>query len=97
MLKHVVIWQLRDPAQAVAHVARVKDALESLRGRIPGLLAIEVGADVGLDRDHADVILYSEFADRAALAVYQEHPAHLAVKAVVGALVTGRRVVDWEA
>ena len=97
MLKHVVTWQLRDPAQRTAHVARVKEALEALRGRIPGLRAIEVGDDIGYDRDCADVVLYAEFADAAALDAYQKHPEHLQAKAIVGPLVTARRAADWHA
>jgi quinol monooxygenase YgiN len=97
MLKHVVTWNLQKPEHKVAHIAVIKEALEGLRGRVPGLLAIEVGTDIGYDRDHRDVILYSEFVDRAALDTYQQHPLHLAAKQVVGALVTARSVVDWEA
>jgi Stress responsive A/B Barrel Domain len=97
MIKHVVVWKLKDPARRNGHSAAVKSALEDLRGRIPGLLAIEVGADIGYDSDAADLCLYAEFADRAALDHYQNHPLHVVAKAVVGAHVTDRRAVDWEA
>jgi hypothetical protein len=43
------------------------------------------------------VVLYAEFADRAALDVYQEHPLHLDAKAIVRVLTTGRRAIDWQA
>ena len=97
MIKHVVIWNLRDPSRKALHIAAIRAALEGLRGRIPGLLAIEVGADIGSDANARDVVLYSEFADRGALDVYQQHPLHVVVKDVVGPLVTDRGVVDWEA
>ncbi len=96
MLKHVVVWKLRDPSRKAEHGAVVKDALESVRGRIPGLLAIEVGLDAGYDGGAVDVALYSEFADRAALDRYQQHPLHLVAKDVVAPLLAERRVVDWE-
>jgi hypothetical protein len=97
MIKHVVVWKIKDPSQREAHAAVVKEALESLGDRIPGLLAIEVGVDIGYDSGADDICLYAEFADRAALDLYQNHPLHVAAKAVVGAHVSGRRAVDWEA
>ena len=97
MIKHVVVWKLKDPGERAAHAAIVKSALEGLRGRIAGLLAIEVGVDIGYDSGADDLCLYAEFADRAALDLYQNHPLHVAAKAVVGAHVSGRRAVDWEA
>ena len=97
MIKHVVIWNLKDRSRRDEHIAAIRAALEGLRGRVPGLLAIEVGADIGSDANARDVILYSEFADRGALDVYQQHPLHLVVKDVVGPLVTDRSAVDWEA
>ena len=97
MIKHVVVWKIKDPAQKVAHGNAVKRALEALRGHIPGLLAIEVGLDIGYDAQAHDVALYAEFADRAALDGYQQHPLHEDAKAIVSLLVTGRHAVDWEA
>jgi hypothetical protein len=97
MIKHVVVWKLKDPSQREAHAAVVKGALEGLRGRISGLVAIELGVDIGYDSGADDLCLYSEFADRAALDRYQTDPLHVAAKAIIGPLVTGRRAVDWEA
>jgi quinol monooxygenase YgiN len=97
MVKHVVVWKLKEPDKRAAHAAIVKEALEGLRGKIPGLLAIEVGVDIGYDAGADDVCLYAEYADRAALDAYQIHPLHVAAKAVVAPYLTGRRVVDWEA
>jgi quinol monooxygenase YgiN len=97
MLKHVVVWKIKDESQRAAHAAEVKRALESLRGRIPGLRAIEVGLDIGYDAQADDVVLYSEFDDRAALDRYQSDPLHVAAKVIVRQYVTDRRVVDWEA
>ena len=97
MIKHVVVWKIKDPAQKTAHASAVKRALESLRGHIPGLLAIEVGIDIGYDAQADDVVLYAEFEDRDALDRYQSHPLHLDAKAIVKVLTTDRRAVDWNA
>ena len=41
MIKHIVMWRLKDKADA----AGIKQQLESMRGKIPGLLALEVGVN----------------------------------------------------
>jgi Stress responsive A/B Barrel Domain len=96
MIKHVVTWRIKDPTQKVAHANAVKRALEALRGHIPGMHAIEVGIDIGYDDKAHDVALYAEFDDREALDRYQSHPLHLDAKAIVAAVTTDRRAVDWE-
>ncbi|MFO1298694.1 MAG: Dabb family protein [Rubrivivax sp.] len=79
MIKHIVMWNVRgDDAQARARAAlRVKAEFESLRGRVPGLLHLEVGVDESRIDYACDVVLYTEFASREALAAYAEHPEHL--------------------
>ena len=49
----------------------------------------------GYDANAADVVLYSRFEDRAALAHYQTHPLHVAVAGEVRELTTERRSVDY--
>ncbi|MBM4213130.1 MAG: Dabb family protein [Gammaproteobacteria bacterium] len=95
MVKHIVMWRLRDSASKAADAARIKVLLEGLSGRIPGLLKIEVGANFIADPNAADVVLYSEFTDAAALAVYQAHPLHLEVVPQVKALAVERRSADY--
>ncbi|MFB6357761.1 MAG: Dabb family protein, partial [Thiohalorhabdaceae bacterium] len=77
MIKHIVMWRLLAEAQGnskSANAELMKEKLEALEGRIPGLLKIEVGLDVGGTEASADVVLYSELADQEALAAYQSHP-----------------------
>jgi hypothetical protein len=92
MVKHIVLWRLKNKAD----VARVKQELEGMRGKIPGLLSLEVGVNFA-EGSPVDVGLYTEFVDRAALDAYAEHPVHLPVKQSVGALVADRWVLDYEA
>jgi hypothetical protein len=42
-------------------------------------------------------VLYSVFADRAALDAYQDHPVHAAVKPFMGAVRRERQCMDYEA
>jgi len=95
MVKHIVMWRLKDKSTKDADAARIKELLESLTGRIPGLLKIEVGVNFIADANSADVVLYSEFADAAALAGYQVHPLHLEVVPQVKALAVERRSADY--
>jgi quinol monooxygenase YgiN len=95
MVKHIVMWRLREGSPKAADAARIKALLEALNGRIPGLLRIEVGVNFIEDAQAADVVLYSEFTDRAALEGYQAHPLHLEVVPQVKALTVDRRSADY--
>ncbi|NTU93383.1 MAG: Dabb family protein [Chlorobiaceae bacterium] len=100
MIKHIVMWRLNasaygNPAEVNARIIREK--LEALRGRIPGLVSIEVGLDFSGSESSADVVLYSEFIDLKSLEGYQTHPEHEAVKAFIGGASAERRLVDYEA
>ncbi len=97
-IKHIVMWDVRgeDEATRSAHTQRVKAEFESLRGRVPGLLVLEVGIDVSRTDFARDVVLYTEFASREALAAYAEHPEHLRVKQALGDLRVARHQVDYE-
>ncbi len=92
MVKHIVMWKLRDKADA----AGIKERLEALDGKIPGLLKIEVGIDFLESEQSADVVLYSELESREALDVYQNHTEHMAVVPLVKAAAVARTVVDYE-
>lgn len=99
MVKHIVMWRLKaealgNPRSANAELVKAK--LEALQGAIPGLLAVEVGLDFSNTEASADVVLYSEFEDRGALAAYQTHPEHEAVKEFIGEVTEARWVVDYE-
>lgn len=100
MIKHIVMWRLKDAAHGndkATNARMIKERLESLRGQIPGLLAIEVGIDFLGSGESADIVLYSEFTSREALDTYQTHPLHQAVAPFIGGAREERRVVDYEA
>ena len=98
MIKHIVMWNLRGdtPAEKAGSVRLLKKSFESLRGRIPGLLHLEIGVDSsGIDYA-CDVVLYTEFASQAALDAYAIHPEHLRVKHELADLRIARHQVDYE-
>ena len=97
-IKHIVMWNVRgdDAATRARHLALLKAEFESLRGRIPGLLQLEVGVDESRIDYACDVVLVTEFESRAALAGYAEHPEHLRVRRALGDLRIARHQVDYE-
>lgn len=97
MIKHIVMWKVRgETAQEKAQAClQVKRCFEGLRGKIPGLVRIEVGLDLSQVEYASDVVLYSEFESRQALDAYASHPAHLAVKRELGDVRIARQQVDY--
>jgi hypothetical protein len=102
MLKHIVLWKLHNEASGKPkqeNAKLIKQELEALRGKIKGLLAIEVGIhipDSESSDDDADIVLYTEFEDREALEHYYRHPDHVALKPLVKEARSDRRVINYE-
>ncbi len=99
MVKHIVMWKLKD--QARGNVKRVnakliKEKLESLNGKIPGLLKLEVGIDFSNSEESRDIVLYSEFESKDDLKNYQNHPEHKAIMPFICEARDERRVVDYK-
>lgn len=81
MVKHIILWQLKDELEGARkdEVKKgIKEGLEGLQGVIPGLLDIKVYTD-GLPSSNADVMLDSSFENEEALKAYAIHPAHVKV------------------
>lgn len=98
MIRHIVMWKLKETAEGAgrAENARIlKERLEGCRNIVPGILHLEVGiAQPGLESTY-DVVLVSDFADKAALDAYQVHPTHAALKDFVMAVRESRECVDY--
>ena len=97
MVKHVILWKLTDEVADKAAVRRgIKEGLEGLRGKIPGLIDITVRIE-GLASSNADAMLDTTFEDEAALKGYAVHPAHVAVaNAKVRPFTQTRLCLDYE-
>ena len=77
MVKHIVLYTLKDGVDKTKAVKIIRDSLEPLVGVIPGLTHMEIRQAYQGGMDYA---LYSEFENREALKNYATHPAHLAAK-----------------
>jgi hypothetical protein len=97
---HIVMWKLLDSAQghsAAENAARLKAALETMRGRIPGMSVLEVGVDTRRRANSYDVVLVSMFDDMESLEAYHDHPDHNAVQPLIQAVRSQSIVVDYPA
>ena len=97
-IRHIVMWNVRgdDAAQRAHNIALLKAEFESLRGRVPGLLHLEVGVDQSRIDYACDVVLVSDFDSHEALAAYAQHPEHLRVRRTLGDMRIARHQVDYE-
>jgi hypothetical protein len=98
MIKHIVMWKLKDEAHGngkAANALLIKEKLEALGGKVEGLQRIEVGIDFP-GGTNFDVVLYSELLSEAALNTYQNHPLHQAVLPFIREAVIDRKAVDYK-
>ena len=100
MVKHIILWQLKDELSVEEKEvvrAGIKDGLEGLQGQIPGLVDIKVQTEY-LVSSNVDVMLESTFEDEAALKGYAVHPAHVEVaNTKVRPYTKSRACMDFEA
>ena len=99
MIKHIVFWRLNESSYGndkKNNAQILKEKLLAMRGKVKGLLKVEVGFDFSNEKDSCDVVLYSEFTNKEALHQYQIHPDHEEIKKWLGEVRYERRVVDYE-
>ena len=93
MVKHIVVYTLKEGVNKPEAIEIVRTQLEPLVGVIPGLKHMEIRATYQGGMDYA---LYSEFDCKESLANYAEHPAHLAAKAHFWEMLDSRVCADYE-
>lgn len=99
MVKHVIIWNLKEefsPDEKARIKAEMKESLEALMGKIPGLLDIKVYTDP-LASSNGEVLLDTTFTDEEALKGYAVHPIHVeAANTKVRPFTASRSCMDFE-
>jgi len=96
MVKHIILWTLKDSENKEEIKANIKSGLEGLMGKIQGLESIKVYTN-GLASSNADLMLDSTFVDEAALKAYAVHPAHVQVAdTLVRPFTATRSCLDFE-
>ena len=100
MVKHIIIWKLKDELTAEEKAERktlIKEGLEGLKGKIDGLTEIKVITDI-LETSTGDLMLDSTFESAEALKAYSKHPEHVRVAdSTVRPYTAQRSCVDYEA
>ena len=92
MIRHIVLWRLKSPDD----FDKVRETLERQVGRIPGLLAVEVGRGFNSGRRAVDFALLCDFDSRESLEAYHRHPAHMETRAIVDPLVSDHWIADYQ-
>ena len=92
MVKHIVMYTLKEDLEKDTAVKFIASTLEPLVGKIPGLLHLEVRRSY----QGMDYALYSEFESAQALKDYAQHPLHLEAKQHFFHLLGSRVAADYE-
>lgn len=99
MVKHIILWTLKDEyteAQKAEIRAGIKEGLEGLKGQIPGMTDISVRTEY-LPSSTVDVMLDTTFENAEVLAAYAKHPKHVAVADTkVRPYTANRACMDFE-
>ncbi len=99
MVKHIILWQLKDEYSEDEKIGirkGIKEGLESLVGKVPGLVDVHVQTEF-LETSNADVLLDSTLESFEALKGYAVHPEHVAVAdSKVRPFTKSRVCMDYE-
>ena len=99
MVKHVILWNLKEEYSAAEKEEikkNIKAGIESLNGKIPGLIDIKVHI-TGLESSTADLMLDSTLESEEALKAYAVHPVHVEVaNTKVRPFTASRSCMDYE-
>jgi len=91
VIRHVVLWELHDPADAPSF----SEALRSCARIVPGTLGFDVATRSDRLAATADVCLVATFADAEALRAYETHPQHRQISERLRPLRRARQVFDY--
>lgn len=81
MVKHVILWKLKEEltdTEKEEVKKGIKEGLEGLAGKIPGLVEVKVNIN-GLPTSTVDVMLDTTFINADALKAYSTNPLHVAI------------------
>ncbi len=82
MVKHIILWTLKSEfsdTEKETIKAGIKEGLEGLVGKVPGLVEVKVQTAGRLGSSNADLMLDCTLESAEALKAYAVHPAHVEV------------------
>lgn len=99
MVKHIILWKLKEEyseEEKLEIKKGIKEGLEGLVGKVPGLTEVHVQIEK-LPSSNVDVMLDSTLTDEEALKGYAVHPEHVAVaNGKVRPYTASRSCIDFE-
>ena len=99
MVKHIILWTLKEMSDSEKESVKagIKEGLEGLKGKVPGLVDIKVITGGRLASSTADLMLDSTFENAEALKGYSKYPEHVAVAdSKVRPYTASRSCLDFE-
>lgn len=99
MVRHVILWQLKEEyndEEKREIKAGIKEGLEGLVGKVPGLVEVHVHTE-GLASSNADLMLDAVLENEETLKGYAVHPEHVAIaNSKVRPYTMSRTCLDFE-
>jgi hypothetical protein len=96
MFKHVIMWKVEESELSKEETCvKIKELLEGLNGKIPGLINIDVGINT-LNADNTfDVVFTGTFESKDAYVAYGQHEEHAKIVPFFKTIKLGRAIVDY--
>lgn len=95
MIKHIILWNFQEGKGSEENKLKIKNGLEELKNKIPGIVEIEVITNP-IAGSNAEIMLNSTFESVDALNNYQIHEEHVKVATFVRTVTCNRMCMDYE-
>jgi len=102
MIRHVVMWKLKDKAEGSnkeKNAEKMKLILEGLKTSIDEIKNVEVGIHIGEDDEEDeqayDVVLISDFETELDFTMYTRNAHHKKAIEFINSVIEERRFVDY--
>ncbi len=99
MVKHIVLWKLKQTANGndkEQNAAEMLQKLYDLKNKIPQIVDLEAGQNFKEGPAAFDIALYSSFNTRKDLEAYSQDAEHVKVVEFIKTVIEKRVVVDYE-
>ncbi|MDR8390095.1 Dabb family protein [Aliifodinibius sp. S!AR15-10] len=101
MIRHVVMWKLKDEAAGATkqkNAEKMKLILEGLKTNIDEIKNVEVGININSDENDMayDVVLISDFETELDFTMYTRNAHHKKAVDFIESVIKERRFVDYK-
>ena len=102
MIRHVVMWKLKDKAEGASkdkNAEKMKLILEGLKTNIDEIKNVEVGININNkddDEEAWDVVLFSDFEKELDYTMYTRSDHHKKAMKFINSVIKERRFVDYK-